>query len=350
MDIKHTLIPLLAAGILSTFFLAGCGKESSAGKDKVRVGYLAEPAHGLHFIAKDLGFFDEENLDVDLFQFNTTAEGCSAVQAQKLDVGTFGTAAPLLFIARGVDFTIFGGMMIGGQAIIVKPENLDKFKDLSNFKGKKVGLGKLSTGDVIFRGALKKAGIDPNKDLEIIEFGGQSAVVEAVNKGAVDAGIVFSPHFSLAKKNFGLEVSNYIADFQPDYTCCRLIANTPDLQKKRDIYRRYLIGEIRAYKFYRENEEETIQIFAKAFKLDPELLKADTYTNKTFTSNPDPLKKGTIDFWETMKEIDYLPENEVHIDDHIDPTIYREALDEVLKRYPDDPIYKEMDAFFKANN
>ena len=51
-----------------------------------------------------------------------------------------------------------------------------------------------------------------------------------------------------------------------------------------------------------------------------------------------------------MKEIDYLPENEVHIDDHIDPTIYREALDEVLKRYPDDPIYKEMDAFFKANN
>ena len=41
MTIKHTLIPLLAAGVLSTFFLAGCGKESAAGKDKVRVGYLA---------------------------------------------------------------------------------------------------------------------------------------------------------------------------------------------------------------------------------------------------------------------------------------------------------------------
>ena len=38
------------------------------------------------------------------------------------------------------------------------------------------------------------------EDLEIIEFGGQGAVVEAVRKGAVDAGIVFSPHFSLAKK------------------------------------------------------------------------------------------------------------------------------------------------------
>ena len=81
--------------------------------DKVRVGYLAEPAHGLHFIAREKGFFAEEGIDADLFQFNTTAEGCAAVRAKKLDVGTFGTAAPLLFIARGVDFTIFGGMMIG---------------------------------------------------------------------------------------------------------------------------------------------------------------------------------------------------------------------------------------------
>ena len=318
--------------------------------DRVRVGYLAEPAHGLHFIAREKGFFAEEGIEVELFQFSTTAEGCAAVKARKLDVGTFGTAAPLLFIARGSDFTIFGGMMIGGQAIIVKPENAGKFRDLTNFKGKKVGLGKLSTGDVIFRGALKQAGLEPGRDLQIIEFGGQGAVVEAVRKGAVDAGIVFSPHFSLAEKNYGLVVSNYIADFQPAYTCCRLIANTDDLQKQRDVYRRYLIAEIRAYKFYRENQEETVGIFAKSFKLDPEIVRADTYTDKTFESNPDPLKKGTADFWNTMNGIGYLPENHVDIERHIDPAIYREALDEVLKRYPDDPVYREMDAFFKANN
>lgn len=320
--------------------------------DPVRVGYLAEPAHGLHFIAREKGYFAEEGIDASLFQFSTTAEGCAAVKAKKLDVGTFGTAAPMLFIAKGTDFTIFGGMMVGGQAIIVKPENLSLFKDLANFKGKKVGLGKLSTGDVVFRGALKKAGIDPFKDLKIIEFGGQNAVVEAVRKGAVDAGIVFSPHFSLAKEKYGLEVSNYIADFQPGYTCCRLIANTPDLKAKRDVYRRYLIGEIRAYKFYREHPEETVKIFAKAIKLPEELVKADTYTNRTFESNPDPLKKGTLDFWNTMNEIGYLPPSAKNVDihQHIDTTIYREALDIVLKRYPDDPIYKEMDAFFKANN
>ena len=93
-----------------------------------------------------------------------------------------------------------------------------------------------------------------------------------------------------------------------------------------------------------------MQIFAKALKLEPDLIRADTYTNKTFESNPDPLKKGTLDFWKTMKEIKYLPETDVDVNQHIDTTIYREALDEVLKRHPDDPIYKEMDAFFKAHN
>ena len=34
MDIKHTLIPLLAAGVFSAFLLAGCGRENAAGKDK----------------------------------------------------------------------------------------------------------------------------------------------------------------------------------------------------------------------------------------------------------------------------------------------------------------------------
>jgi len=80
--------------------------------DKVRVGYLAEPAHGLHFIAREKGFFAEEGIDADLFQFNTTAEGCAAVRAKKLDVGTFGTAAPLLFIAGFVVMMIVPGHIL----------------------------------------------------------------------------------------------------------------------------------------------------------------------------------------------------------------------------------------------
>ena len=321
-----------------------------AAADTVRIGYIAEPAHGLHFIARDKGYFQEENIKSELYQFSTTAEGMAALKAKKLDVGTFGTAAPLLFIARGSDFTIFGGMMIGGQAIITKPENANQYKDLTKFKGKKIGLGKLTTGDVIFRGALKKAGLNPEKDVKIVELPGQSAVVEAVRKGAVDAGIVFSPHFTLAEQKYNLKVSNYIADFHPHYTCCRLTVNTAELRKNPDLYKRFLIALIRAYKFYRVHQDETVKIVADGLKIAPDIIRKDAYTEHTFESNPDPLKKGTLDFWNIMTDIHYLPKNQVNLEKHIDTEIYRQALQEVLKRYPNDPQYQGLETFFLKNN
>ena len=53
-----------------------------------------------------------------------------------------------------------------------------------------------------------------------------------------------------------------------------------------------------------------MKIFADSFKLDPGIVRADTYTDHTFDSNPDPLKKGTVDFWNTMNEIGYLRSEE----------------------------------------
>ena len=341
----------LSAALLAASMAGGALCADDAKKPELfRIGYIAEPAHGLHFLARDKGFFKEEGIEAELYQFNTTAEGLTALKAGKLDVGTFGTAAPLLFISKGADFTIFGGMMIGGQAIITKPENAEKFKNLENFKGKKIGSAKLTTGDVIFRGALQKAGIDWRKgEVTIVELPGIGAVVEAVKKGEVDAGIVFSPHFSLAEKNAGLKVASYIADFAPNYTCCRLDANTKDFELRKDAYKHFLRALIKAYKFYKENPEETVQIFAKALKIDEDVIRSDTYTKQVFQSSPDPLRKGTLDFWHNMREVGYAAED-YPIEKHINTEVYRQALDEIIAENPNDKTYKELDAFFKKND
>lgn len=324
------------------------GAETSP--EKFRVGYIMEPPHGLHYIAQEKGYFKEEGLDVELFQFTNVPEGLTALKTGKLDIGTFGSAGPLSFISKGSDFTIFGGIMIDGQAIIAKPENADSLKTLENFKGKKVGLVRLSTGDIIFRGALEKNKVDWRKgEIKIVELNSVGAVVQAVQKGEVDAGIVFTPHFSIAEKTGGLKVVHYIADFYPHYSCCRLTANTEDLTKRPDAYKRYLIALIRAYKFYRENPDETVKLIAGWLKIDEDIVRKDTYTNKVFDINPDPYKNATLDFWHIMREIGYITED-YPIEKHINTDVYRQALDEVLKRYPDDKTYLSLDEFFKKND
>jgi NitT/TauT family transport system substrate-binding protein len=327
------------------------GSAYGATLPKLRVGYVPEPAHGLYFVAKEKGFFKEEGVDVDLYQFGSAAEGMAALKADKLDVGTFGTTAPLLFISKGSEFTFIGGMMIGGQAIITRPERLAELsgKDLKVYKGKKIGLVKLSTGDVIFKGALKKAGIDYKKDLSFVEFGSVAAVVEAVKKGAVDAGLVYPPHFSLAEKNHGLKVAHYIEEFYPDYTCCRIVAPTALVNANPDTYRRFLTALIRAYRFYKTNPDETVKIYTRALKIDEEIIRNETYVKRVADSHPDPLRKGILDFWQHVREAGYITQD-YPIDRHINTTLYKQALDSVIKREPKDKVYQQMLAFHKKNN
>jgi len=318
---------------------------------RLRVGYVPEPAHGLYFVAKEKGYFKEAGVDVELFQFGSAIEGISALKAGKLDVGTFGTTAPLLYITKGSEFTFIGGMMIGGQAIITRPERLAELsgRDLRVYKGKKIGLVKLSTGDVVFKGALKKAGIDYKKDIKFVEFGSAAAVVEAVKKGAVDAGLVWPPHFSLAEKNSGLKVAHYIEDFYPDYTCCRIVAHTGKVNANPDVYRRFLTGLIRAYRFYKTNPDETVKIYTKALKIDEDIIRNETYVKRVAESNPDPLRKGILDFWKHIQDAGYITQD-YPIDKHINTTIYKQALDEVIRKAPKDKIYKQMLVFYKRNN
>lgn len=323
----------------------------AANLPKLRVGYVPEPAHGLYFVAKEKGYFRDAGVDVDLFQFGSAVEGIAALKAEKLDVGTFGTTAPLLFITKGSEFTFIGGMMIGGQAIIARPERLGELsgKDLKVYKGKTIGLVKLSTGDVVFKGALKRAGIDYKKDVKFAEFGSAAAVVEAVKKGAVDAGLVWPPHFSLAEKNSGLKVAHYIEDFYPDYTCCRIVAHTGQVNANPEVYRRFLTALIRAYRFYKTNPEETVKIYTKALKIDENIIRNETYVKRVAESNPDPLRKGILDFWKHIRDAGYVTQD-YPIDKHINTTIYKQALDSVIKKEPKDKIYQQMLAFYKRNN
>ncbi|KAB0663892.1 ABC transporter substrate-binding protein [Oryzomonas japonica] len=339
---------IIAAFLLSMFMMS---VAVAANLPKLRVGYVPEPAHGLYFVAKEKGYFKEEGVDVELFQFGSASEGIAALKAEKLDVGTFGTTAPLLFISKGSDFTFFGGMMIGGQAIVTRPDRLAELagKNLKVYKGKKIGLVKLSTGDVIFKGALKKAGIDWKKDITFVELGSATAVVEAIKKGSVDAGLLWPPHFSLAEKNSGLKVAHYLEEYYPKYTCCRIVAPTAKLNADKDTYRRFLAALIRAYRFYKTNPEETVRIYTKSLKIDEGIVRNETYVKKVSESNPDPLRKGILDFWQHIREAGYIPQD-YPIDKHINTDIYKQALDSVIKKNPKDKVYQQMLSFYKKNN
>ncbi|GAB7027395.1 ABC transporter substrate-binding protein [Geotalea toluenoxydans] len=334
--------------VLTIALLAlGAAVSQAAPLKKLKVGYLPTSGHLLYFVAKEKGFFQQEGLDVELFRFTNSGEGLTAIKSGKLDAGSFGTSAPLAFIAKGADFTIFGGQMGEGHALIAKPEKAERFKNLKNYKGATIAAVRLATGDVVFRAALHEAGLDWKKDLTIKEFDSPAAVQEAVKKGAVDAGLTWIPYYTMAEKQ-GLVVVKYSGDVIKSHTCCRQVAVTSTLKARQADFEKFLVALLKAYRFYQSNKDETVNVAAKYVQIDKADLYKDIYGGHLLVS-PDPHKKSVVQFWDFMKQADYITSTE-KIDNRVNTNIYAGALAALVKREPKEKLWKNLNKEFRAGD
>lgn len=343
---------LLLGGILT-----GCG-TSQAKSDaaspttvtKVNIGYLPSPEDLLYFVAQEKGFFKEEGIDSELFQFTNSAEGLNAIVANKLDVGAFGVSAPLAFTAKGADIVMIGGQNSGACALVCMPDRYDELKDIKNYKGKKIASVKLSTADVIFRGALLDAGIDwKNGDAEMVEMESPAATMEALKKGSVDAALIWTPYVAMADDQ-GVKVAMYITDLYENNVCCRQTLLNSKLEEDPELWEHFMTALIKAYDFYQTNPEETIDITAKYVQVDKKYLEKETYAeDATMICSPDPMRKSINKYWDVMKKTGFI-ESDIDINDHINVDIYKTALDKIASKNPDNKNYKALQAEFKLED
>lgn len=340
---NHIITIILTVALLAMGTTGGFAAELK----KLKVGYLPTSGHLLYFVAKERGFFQQEGLDVELARFTNSGEGLTAIKTGKLDAGSFGTSAPLAFIAKGADFTIFGGQMGEGHGLIAKPEKAQRFRELKNFKGATIGAVRLATGDVVFRAALHEAGVDWKKDLTIREFDSPAAVLEAVKKGSLDAGLVWIPYFTLAEKQ-GLKVVKYSGDVIKGHTCCRQVALTTTLKERQADFERFLTALLKAYKFYLTDKNSTVDVVAKYVQIDKGDLLKDIYGGHLLVS-PDPHRTSVLQFWDFMKKADYIISTE-NIDSRINTRLYASALSTLEKREPKERLWKKLAKEFRSGD
>lgn len=356
---KKLFLLFVGVSLAAVFSLAGCDKKQDDGSsktesakklDKVNVGYLASPEHLLYFVAKEKGFFKEEGIDAELFQFTNSAEGLNATVAKKVDVGSFGVSAPLAFTAKGADIVVIGGQNSGACALVCAPERYEELKDIKNYRGKKIASVRLSTADVIFRGALLDAGIDWRKnDATMIELESPAATMEALKKGRVDAALIWTPFVAMAEDH-GVKIAIYITELFENNVCCRQAVMRSNLANNPERWERFMAALIKAYDFYQNNHDETVEITSKYVKVDKKYLNKETYApDATMVCSPDPLKKSVNTYWNIMKKTGFI-KTDIDINDHIDTKVYKSALDRLIKENPSNKNYARLAAEFTVND
>ena len=332
---------LLILGCLTTVIAA-------PDKQKLKVGYAPGGGSILAFIAQDQKLFAKEGIEVELVQFSSSGDGLNALNSGKIDIGiSFGTAAPLTFISKGSDFTIIGGALAGGHPVIALPAKAGQFKSIQDFKGKTVATPRLYTADVVWRGALKRAGIDPNKDVKIIELKNPPAVLEAVKSGKVDVGIGASSIYLQAKES-GLAIVGWSNDFFPQHPCCRIVAKGKAVSGDPELYRAFLRALLQAERVKDKDSLLAQDITRRYMNIDDKLAREFVHEPHQHV-NVDPDKNGVKQMWQELKDIDYV-KSDLDVNRYINTELYREALNELIRRNPKDRYYLDAKKTFASQN
>ncbi len=335
-------IAILTAGLLAvSSLLTGCGKENTKDPNKLNVGYLPSPGHLLYFVAQEEGYFKDEGLDVDLVLFNENNSELAALESGKIDVGAFGSSELVTFLGDGHDITVFGGAMIAGHGLIVKPDLVEGIPEeewsLDLLKGKKIGVEGVDSGHIVYRSALKKLGLENDVKFEVFADGADA--YNSLKSNDIDAAILYSPYRILAENEGYVILSNSgKVEGYENHVCCRQAALSSDLKKDPDTYTAFLRALIRAYRFYQENPDETIDDLAIYVDVDKDSLKKDTYEYDSQIANPDPDIVGMKNFYDALLDTGFIEEFDISAG--LSSELYEKALGDVLKEDPDNEIYK----------
>ena len=185
---------LLAAGALtSTSVLA-----QSAVKE-IRIGYQKT---GVLTVVKGLGFlekrFEKDGIAVKWVEFSFGPPLLEALNAGSLDYGYTGDSPPIFAQAARANLLYVGAIPARGygQAIIVLPNS--PVQQLSDLKGKKVGVAKASSAHNLLIAALESQGLS-FKDIEPAYLAPADAAA-AFATGAIDAWSIWDPYFAIAEQ------------------------------------------------------------------------------------------------------------------------------------------------------
>jgi NitT/TauT family transport system substrate-binding protein len=171
-------------------------------------------------VAIDHGFFQKQNLDVELVNYSgSTDQLLEAIATGKTDAGLGMALRWLKPLEQGFDVKISAGTHGGCMRVLSRVNSgVDKLADL---KGKIVAVGDLAGPDKnFFSIQLAKQGIDPNTDVDWRAYPGNLLQL-AVEKGEVHAFLSSDPiaYLWLKDKNYKEVASNLDGDYK-DKTCC----------------------------------------------------------------------------------------------------------------------------------
>ena len=300
--------------VLLALILSCCMvSPSSAQRAKLSAAYSAESSWSLAtWVAYDGGFFKKYGLDVDLVLIRSAATITAALLAGEAPMIQLGGNGTIQAAVQGADtVNVLTLVPLIPQSLVVTPD----IKTAEDLKGKRFGVSRFGAlSDLVIRRYLRKFGLDPAKDVTIVQIGGIPEQLAAMKAGAISGGSMSPPVLTAAKKAGFKE----LADFESlnyKYPATVIATTKSFIQRQRPTALNFLRGEIEGIHAIKTQKNFAINVLKKYMRIsDPDILEEGyQYALRFIQPRPFPTLEETKAVLDELKRPEAKPENFVDL-------------------------------------
>ena len=248
------LIPIFYTG-------PACGADRLVGIQSARV-----LSQSLPWIAEEAGLFHKYNLDFQLVYIASSGMATAAMLGGDAELALTGGVGFVRAFVGGASEIVFVGAIknVMTQSVLAGGE----IKRMEDLKGKKVGVSRIGSNTHYFTiQAMKRAGMDPARDVTFIQTGGEFETLAALARGAIHGATMTAPADARAIAQ-GFHYVVYGPDLRIPYLATDFVARRSSIAKRPQVIGQFMKAMAEGLKILHTDKPFTYKILSKYLRVE----------------------------------------------------------------------------------
>jgi NitT/TauT family transport system substrate-binding protein len=235
-------------------------------------GVPVTPPNVVHippYIAKEMNFFGEQNIDVELVTFEGGTQTLRGSVAGGLDITGTSSDPAIIAAARGAGTKVLGTYSHKlSQSMLVQGD----IKNCKELKGRKIGIQEVGAfNEVMSRAVLASCGLTP-KDVDYVPVSTKGRVAGLLSN-QIDTAILHVDQAIVAKKKKPeLNILVNLWEPLPKWLYAAYIAPEKEISGNRQLYIDIMTALVKANRFIYSNKAKTVEIAVKYTQQDADAI------------------------------------------------------------------------------
>jgi NitT/TauT family transport system substrate-binding protein len=301
---SEAFTPRRLASAISTFllfaFLLFIPKLLFA-QEPLRAGTIFSATQAPLWAAREGRYFEKYGIkNLEVIQFSGGQPVTRALIGGDIQISTTGGAAVVNARLKGADPVIIA------RTVGVFPYTLYVAKDIrdaADLKGKRLAVSTVGgSGYVAMQYALRKLGLDPDKDVAMLQVGDFGTRLASLTAGTVQ-GTLLLPPFTLRARELGLRPLYDLVGSGIQYPINQITARQSFIKSQRDTVKNFMKAFVAGLARFRTDRDFGARVLGKNLReTDPKILQ-ETYDFwlKVFPRVPNPGPEDATVFLEFMQ-------------------------------------------------